>query len=415
MAKPFRKMEVCMSLKLKNKWLKKIQYVFAACGALFSINAMADEQRKWQVHGFVAQGVINANGSDFVNDDQKPSFELTEIGINASYQISDSIRLAGQAVYLNGGNRYVDGGRIDYALIDWSAYQSLSSQLNVYIGRFKNYNWLYSSTRDVPFARPSIVLPQSVYFDGFRDIAVGGDGIALSYKHNNLLLGDLDINFSFGTSNITKEQTKIILSEFASGEMTHDYDVQASLYWQPSESQWRFGLAGLDADFSYESGAHDYFFDADITLQRVMINALYQGEHWEIGAEAFQERFIFTGFYHPLAKQDNKGQGFFLQATHQWDEKLKLLMSYEKFFANKDDRNGQELQASTGGSIAAYFGYQHDLTLGASIDFSSNLRLQLEHHWVQGAARLTPVVLPNVETNDEEYWQMWAAQLMYWF
>ncbi|NMP31764.1 hypothetical protein HII17_09330 [Thalassotalea sp. M1531] len=406
-----------MSFKLRNSFFFSAVYSITLLFgfAITNVAIAVEEDRKLQIHGFIAQGIIDASGSDFVNDDQDLSFELTEVGINSSYQISDNLRLAGQAVYLNGGNRYAEGARVDYALIDWSAYQSLSSQLNIYIGRYKNYHWLYSTTRDVPFARPSIVLPQSIYFDGFRDIAVGGDGIALSFKHNKEGWGDFDFNLSYGTSIISDKQRKIILSKLSTGDMEHDLDYQASIYWQPQDSQWRFGWAGLDSDFTYDMGKNDSFLDADITLQRFILNALYEGENWEFSGEAFQERFVFTGFYSPYFKQDNLGQGFFVQSRYQWKEKIRVLARYEKFFANKDDKNGSGLEESSFGTIPSYFGYQHDAVLGVSIDFTSNLRLQLEHHWVEGTARLTPVVLPNAAINDEEHWQMWAAQLMYWF
>lgn len=377
--------------------------------------ALAQENRALQIHGFISQGVIEANGSDFVNDDESLSFELTEIGINASYQLADTLRLAGQAVYIEGGNRYADGARIDYALLDWTAFQSQSSKLNLYLGRYKNYHWLYSSTRDVPFTRPSIVLPQSIYFDGFRDIAVGGDGIAMSYKLSNNIIGDLDLNLSYGTSDISDKQRTIILSEFATGDMEHDLDYQGSIYWQPADSQWRFGVSGLDSEFSYDAGINDAFLDADITLQRFIVNALYEGEHWEFSGEAFQERFVFDGFNSPTFHQDNKGQGAFVQTRYQLNSDIRLLARFERFFANKDDKNGSKLTKATYGQIPSYFGYQHDITVGASFELYPNVRLQFEHHWVKGTARLTPVVVPNTVLNDEEHWQMWAAQLMYWF
>ena len=88
---------------------------------------------------------------------------------------------------------------------------------------------------------------------------------------------------------------------------------------------------------------------------------------------------------------------------------------YEKFFANKDDRNGKKQEEATGGLIPARFGFQHDTVLGMTYTLMPNLEVQMEYHWYQGAARLTPVVVPNAELNDEEYWEMWAVQLMYWF
>jgi len=375
----------------------------------------AFSQNNLQIHGFLSQGIAKSIGSDFVNDDQDASLELTEVGINASYKISPTLRAAGQLVYIDGGNRYADGARLDYLLLDWSAYQSHDWQMNVYLGRFKNYNWLYSSTRDVPHTRPSIVLPQAMYFDGFRDIAVGGDGIATSIKHGNEQLGDFEFNLSFGTSEISDKQRAIILSEFATGDMEHDYDAQMSIFWQPIDSQWRFGWSVLDSDFSYTAGSADIFVDTDIILQRFILNALYEAENWEFSSEVFQERFKLTGFYSPYFQRDTKGQGFYFQTRYQLTQDLKLLARFERFFANKDDKSGVVQEQATGGAIPAYFGFQHDKVLGLSYDLADNVRIQFEHHWVEGTARLTPVVLPNANINDEKYWNMWALQLMYWF
>ena len=369
-----------------------------------------------QVHGFVAQGIIDVDGSDFVNDSGDLSAELTEIGLNASYQLNSQFRLTGQMVYLDGGNRYDDGVRVDYALIDWSAFQNENWQVNLYAGRYKNTHWLYSSTRDVPFTRPSIILPQSVYFDGFRDIAVGADGVNLKVSHSFDELGDFDFNISTGTSHISKEQTQIILSELATGDMKQTFDVQSSLYWQPFLSSWRFGLALLDSDFEYNMAEQgDNFLDAKITLQRFIVNAIYEGEKWEFSSEIFQERFIFDGFYAVDSHEDKMGQGFYVQSRYKVNNALTLLARYEKFYADKDDKSGKQLTESTGGLVPNYFAYQHDLTFGLSYDLAQDFRLQLEYHRFDGTARLTPVVFPNLAINNSERWSLWTMQLMYWF
>ena len=222
------------------------------------------------IHGFIAQGLINVDGSDFVNNDGDLSAELTEVGLNGSYQLNSLFRLTSQVVYLDGGNRYDEGFRVDYALLDWSLYQAETWEVNVYLGRFKNNHWLYSGKRDVPFTRPSIILPQSIYFDGFRDIAVGADGAVLKISHSSDLLGDFDFNVSSGTTTISKEQTQILYSEQALGQMSNSHDVQTSLYWQPAGSSWRFGLALLDADFGYEAQEQgDRFFETKMTFNEL--------------------------------------------------------------------------------------------------------------------------------------------------
>ena len=409
-----------MLLKLKAKMvnmpMEKLLFAIFTIFYLVTINVEAAEQ-DFQLHGFIAQGVIDVDGSDFVNDDGSLSAELTELGINASYQLSSNLRLAGQVVYLNGGNRYAEGVRVDYALLDWSVYESLDWQANIYLGRFKNNHWLYSSSRTVPFARPTIILPQSVYFDGFRDFAVGNDGVAFKLSHSDDEMGDFDFNLSYGNSPISDEQGKILLSEFATGKAKQDYDLQSSLYWRPVFSQWRFGISLLDSDFTYKQNKEspDMFFDADFSFQFYTLNALYEGEQWEFSGEIYQSRFLTEGFYYPQYHSDNVAQGYYIQSRYKLTSDVTLLARYEDFYLNKEDKDGEKLEEETGGLVPAYFGYHKDTTLGLSYDLSSNLRLRLEYHWFEGAGRLTPVVLPNPITNSNEKWQLWAMQLMYWF
>lgn len=407
-----------MLLKLKARVtsvLIKNLLLLIAIFYLFSTEVMASEQ-ELQLHGFVSQGLIDVNGSNFVNDDGDLSTELTELGLNGSYQLSSTLRLTGQVVYLNGGNRYAKGVRIDYALLDWSVYDSYSWQANVYLGRFKNNHWLYSSTRDIPFARPSIILPQSVYFDGFRDIAVGGDGIAVKISHSDDDYGDFDFNLSYGTSAISDQQAEMILSKLAQGKIKQDYDAQASFYWQPAFSSWRFGVSLLDSAFSYKTNDNfDFFVDGDFSFEFYTLNALYEGEDWEFSGEIYQERFITEGFYNPQHYNSPIGQGLYLQSRYKINERLTLLARYERFYNDKNDKKGKKLEEATGGLVPAYFAYHRDTTVGMSYDFSSDLSFRLEYHWLQGAGRLIPAVLPNPQVNGSKNWQLWAVQLMYWF
>jgi hypothetical protein len=382
---------------------------------VYSTCSIATEQN-FQLHGFISQGVIDVDGSNFVNDDEDISAELTELGLNASYQLNPSLRLTGQVVYLDGGNRYAKGVRIDYALLDWSIYDSSNWQANLYLGRFKNNHWLYSSSRDIPFARPSILLPQSVYFDGFRDIAVGGDGIAAKISYSNDEYGDFDFNFSYGTSEISSKQSDIMLSKLAQGKIKQDYDMQFSVYWRPVFSSWRFGLSLLDSSFNYKGNEDfDSFIDGDFSFQFYTMNALYEGENWEFSGEIYQEKFITKGFYNKDHNGSPIGQGFYLQSRFKVNKKLTVLTRYENFYNDKNDKRGHKLEEETAGNIPNYFAYHRDTTIGLTYDLSSDLSLRIEYHWFQGAGRLTPVVLPKPQINSNKYWDLWTAQLMFWF
>lgn len=376
-----------------------------------SLQLPADEL---QWHGFISQGLIQAPETNFVNLDDSISAELTDIGVNMSWALSDKLRLAGQLVYLDGGRRYTKGTRLDYLFLDWTLYSDFDWRLNMFVGRFKNQHWLYSATRDVPFTRNAIVLPQSVYFDSFRDIAVGSDGLALKSTHNTRI-GEIELNWSWGATNLSKEQSQILLSTQAQGNADQDYVHQASLFWRPDQSAWQLGVSLLDSDFSYKKAEADLYSDGAMTVQRVMFNGRYAAELWELSGEWVQERLDISDFYVPGFKRNSFSQGWYVQGRYNLMPRTWALLSLDSFDLDKDDRSGVKFSQSTGGMVPAYFGYQDDVTFGLTYDFKDNLRLTMEHHWVKGTARLAYPVMPDVQNNKSEYWQMWALQLMYWF
>lgn len=368
----------------------------------------------WHWHGFIAQGLMQAKDSNFVNNDGKVSTELTEFGLNSVWQLDTSFRVAGQLMYLDGGNRFQQGLRIDYLFLNWTVLNSLDWQVDLYAGRYKNMHWLYSSTRDVAITRPMIVLPQSVYFDSFRDIAVGSDGIAVQSTYSSDI-GELELNWSLGATPTPKEQSQRIISNFITGGTEQDYVHQVSSFFRPSGAKSQWGLSLLDSDFNYRRTATDIFADGDFTVQRVMLNWRYSEENWELSSELFQERVSVYGFYAPGIQRTQFGQGAYLLARYNLTPQTTLYASYDHFYANKDDKGGQLIPLQTGGQVSDYFGFQRDSALSLSHNFTRNWRATVEYHWTVGTGRLGPNVVPDTLVNRSKYHQLWAVQLMYWF
>lgn len=368
----------------------------------------------WHWHGFVSQGLMQASKSNFVNDNGEITADLTELGINGSYQITPSIRVAAQLMSLNGGNRYADGWRLDYLFIHWTAYHSLDWQLNFYAGRFKNMHWLYSGTRDVPMTRPMIVLPQSVYFDAFRDTAVGSEGVAMQSIHHTAA-GELEFNWSLGGMPIKVESARRVVGTQIRGKAHLDKVHQLSWYLRPEQQQTQWGISLLDSKFNYRRGQDDLFFDGEFRVQRFMLNWRYSAEFWELSSELMQERVVADDFYAPGFHRDQFAQGIYLLGSYNLTPSSRLYASYDWYTANKDDRRGALLPQISGGFIPAFFGYQYDRAIGLSHDFSANWRMLLEYHWITGTGRLGPNVVPDVVINRHRQHDLWALQLMYWF
>lgn len=375
------------------------------------VDANAEELK---IHGFVAQGLIQAQDSNFVQDDGEVSLKLTELGINASYKINNQLRVAGQGVYLNGGNRYPEGVRIDYLFVEWQFLSNADWQLKFQLGRNKNYHWLYSSTRDVPHTRPSVILPQSMYFDVFRDFALGVDGIVVVANTQNSW-GEWDLNFSFGSIPVSDKQRNNLLGNHASGELKHDKDKQVSVYWRPKFTQWQFGLSLLDVEFSYDAANNDIFYDGVNKTQRINLHFLYQSENWEVAAELVKEMPELQGLFTPSFRLKTASEGGYIQGRYFLDPQFSLMTRLDLYDKDRDDRSGKNLELLSGGSIPSYFGYMDQLTFGLTWKFARNVQVQTEYHRVKGTGHLAPYFTPNTEFNDHKYWDMWAIQFMYWY
>ena len=389
-------------------------YLISTVFALTLTSEASAESGLISTHGFIAQGVIKADGSNFVDDRGDESLALTEMGFNAAYRLSSKVRVAGQMVYLNGGNRYPEGVRLDYLFLDWELLHSLDWQVNLHLGRYKNYHWLYSATRDVPHTRPSIVLPQSIYFDAFRDVALGSDGIALRAQTDNAI-GDWEFNWSYGSSPISKEQMRNLLSNSANGDLEQDYTHQMSVKLRPALSNLHLGISLLDSDFTYSASPEEPLISGDSTVQRLMLEFKYMSENWELSAELMREKVLFRGLFYKGFLNKALAEGGYIQGRYFLSPEVNLLARLDLFDRDREDRGGRLIELASGGIIPGYFGYSDQGTLGLQWDFHDNMRLQFEYHRVKGTGRLAPVLSPNLKFNNQKYWDIFAVQLMYWF
>ena len=392
-----------------NKFCKTVALI--GLGLCFAV-APSQAKVKGHWHGFVAQGVIRTDDSSFVDPEKEWSPKLTELGINGSVRLTSTVRLAGQAVYLNGGNRYPEGERLDYLFFDFDIFDKESLNFNLHLGRYKNYHWLYSATRDVPHTRPSIILPQSIYFDGFRDIAVGSDGAAIVGSYSNDV-GEWEFNWSYGNSPVSRKQVQTFFSDFSQGSIDQDFTHQLSAFLRPKAGQLQVGVSLLDSDFSYREGEQDVLQNGVATSQRVMFTLQYAAEKWDLTSEIMQERVIFRGILADGFLQDTKGQGGYIQGRYFLNPNITLLARLDILDVNKDDRGGQLFQQRTG--VPDYFSFQDTATLGLTWNFRQNWRLQAEFHRVKGSGRITPILFQDVANNSEKYTNIFALQATYWF
>ena len=146
-----------------------------------------------QLHGFLSQALVITDRNDFFGPSSSDggSLKYTEIGANASIRPHQDVLIAAQVLSRRAGGDGSDAKPVlDYGVVDYQMVSNQQRTFGVQLGRSKNPFGFYNQTRDVAFTRPGILLPQSIYFDRTRSLALSGDGLAV-YMEERVPTGTL--------------------------------------------------------------------------------------------------------------------------------------------------------------------------------------------------------------------------------
>lgn len=234
--------------------------VIAAALSILSTASQALDLSNGQVHGFASQAYLLSDGNNFYGDSQRGSSELTEIGLNANWRYSNTLNFAGQVLSRNAGATDNGSVRIDYLFADYKAIENDVTGLGVRIGRVRNAYGFYNETRDVLFTRPSILMPQAIYYEGngLRELLFSSDGAQL-YSYWDLDNSTTSFSLTAGRNkSLSKDIIQNLLGTSGSqivvrGNLSHP--IFAQLSHSVSGGRSRFALSmynvGLDFDTNF--------------------------------------------------------------------------------------------------------------------------------------------------------------------
>ena len=164
-----------------------IALLVAACLSSTYAGATSSSDN-YQIHGFASQAFISTSDNNFFGETSgNDNFGFSELGINGLIRPTPELHFAGQLLLRRAGESDDGKVRLDYGLVDYTIISNPMKRLGVRGGRLLNPLGFYNETRDVALTRPSILLPQSIYFDRARDLALSSDGAQVygEYRSTN--------------------------------------------------------------------------------------------------------------------------------------------------------------------------------------------------------------------------------------
>ncbi|WP_447553587.1 hypothetical protein [Vreelandella sp. EE22] len=357
-----------------------------------------------QLHGFLSQALVITDENNFFGPSSKHagSPEYTEIGLNASIRPYPSILLAAQVLSRRAGGETSDAKpTLDYGVVDYQLTANQQRSLGIQAGRFKNPFGLYNHTRDMAFTRPSILLPQSIYFDRSRSLGLAADGVSV-YAEEHIPAGTLRFRGGIGRPQTGADLPYQLYWGTHADISSSSSSTIAQLLFEDNSGKLVAALSAadvaLDVNFTGEP--------ADFNFQPWILSLQYNEDLWSLTGEYALRKQRMQG----AAPQtfDITGESWYLQYERRLTPEWSWLLRYDSLVNNRQDRSGNQFERR--GSGPAYSQYADDITTGVQWMPTSNLMLAAEYHYIDGTGWLPKRDNAN-PWESSKHWNMLLFQL----
>jgi hypothetical protein len=374
--------------------------------------------------GFASQAFIATSDNNvFGKTDQGGGFGFTEVGLNALFRPLPRLQLSAQMLSRRAG----EGGnagepRLDFGFVDYLLYSHETHQFGIRVGRLKNPFGFYNDTRDVAFTRPSILLPQSIYFDRTRNLGLSADSIQLYGETSHPTIGNFSVQFGVTRPLVKDRETEFaIFSRPQAGELSPEASFIGRGIYETHDARFRFAISGIWLETHYNPAVNDRFTRGSFSFSPLFLSAQYNAEKWSLTAEYALRPLNFRNFGNPFYDEllnNTTGESFYVQGVYRFHPKWDAFLRYDVYFADRNDRSGKKFtqwfQDKNLASPPAHSRFARDLTVGLRWNITPQIMARFEYHYINGTGWLSGLDNPVGSATFKE-WDLFAAQLSFRF
>ncbi len=400
------------------------------------INNAADWYQKksvqgdFQIHGFIGQSYIVTSHNDvFGNSDKGGSFGLTEAGLNASFRPLPKLLVSAQVLSRRAGEGNSGMPRLDFAFLDYRVYSHEANQFGIRAGRLKNPFGFYNDTRDVPFTRPSILLPQSIYFDRTRNLGMSGDSVQVYGDLSHPKWGSFSTQFGIWWPIVHDRDTRTSVflprtndDSGMNGNLTREPSYIGRGIYETNDKRIRLAVSGIWLNTDYvprlgDSVGGQSVSDGSLEFSPIYFSAQYNAERWSLTSEYAIRHFAYSNFNNKTLDGIHfYGESYYVQGEYRFTPKWEGFVRYDALFTDRSDKSGKEWASENklSGLGLEHSRYAKDITVGLRWNVTPEFMLRAEYHHVIGTGWLSRLDNPKVGDTHKE-WDLFAIQGSYRF
>jgi hypothetical protein len=364
-----------------------------------SSEALSQDDNDLQFHGFLSQAYLLSNGNNFYGDSLRGSTDYREMALTSTWRVTPALNFAGQLISRDAGSTDNGEVNIDFLFADIKAIENDMSGLGFRIGRVRNAYGFYNDTRDVLFTRPSILMPQSVYFEGngLRELFFASDGVQL-YSYWDAKKNSTTFNFTLGRNkSLSADVLKNLFGQGAA--IIHTAEFKTPIFAQilhsrnGGDSKIAFSILNVHLDLRSSSAGV-----ADITLDATgyVISAQKNMATWTHTAEY---SLITTDFRTSQGAKNTEIESAYLQTQYRVRSDITLTGRYEYIVLDRDLRNETD---------------SHHLVVGVRWTPTPNWIIDVDVYGIRGVSGIPGVDNANNMPLDQRT-EIFAVMLGYRF
>ena len=375
-----------------------------------------------QIHGFLSQGWTKTTDgdkkekNDFFGDSsgKEGSFAFRELGVNASHRPLTNLQFSMQLISRQAGEDSKGGIRIDYGFLDYTVFTSEAKEFGVRIGRTKNPFTFYNDTRDVPFTRPSIILPQSIYFDRVRNFGLASDGMQL-YGESRSEWGDITAQFSTVFPQVGDTSTEVgVLGGKSPGDLKTRLSYIGRIMYERDGGRLRLAVSGAHFNIGYDPAPADSLSTGSFRFSPLFFSVQYNAERWSFTSEYAIRHIERENFFNDNVPDFNiTGESYYFQGIYRFNPSWEAVLRYDVYYADRKDRHGNKFERDFHRPDHSRFA--KDLTVGLRWNITPSIMLRGEYHLVNGTGWLSTLDNPKNENPTDQHWNLFAVQASYRF
>lgn len=361
--------------------------------------------------GTLSQGYINTNHNNYFGNSTRGSFDFREIGVGSAVRFTDDLRVSGLLLSRKAGTTADGKIEVDHLFFEYSPIKTQDATYGMRVGRLKIPFGFYNESRDIAESRPSILLPQSIYYDNIRAAMINADGVqAFGEYWNDGAYYKASLSYMKDPGGNDPQNQSYYFGTPQKGTLEVHTSVGAKLEYSTGKTD----LAVFVSDFSqeYKAAPGDFLTSGHIDgTVEMWLSARHSFEHFILTSELFTAQARLYGFGQYFPNTTLYPFGMYAQAEWLTSEKLQFFTRYDFAASSSHDFNGKELSAMTGKPTSAF--YAKDITVGGRYHFTPSTSLRAEMHFVNGTSTLPAT--DNLNSPVSPSYNIFALQLSHSF